>query len=296
MTTAEMIAEVQAALGNRTDFAAPNPGYGRIVGWLNWAQYELCGYYRQRMFPPKRFHILEGDKNFELAPYYIDQTSGYDTTLLYMILDSPSMAFADAYNDAVVTIGTDEAIIVDYDQVTARAYVYPNFSQVWPSGTKYTIRSKKVWLPVVTGLDINQALHTVERLETADEGSSLNHVAWNEIAGISPKSIGTPSKFARRGNTLIFDSAPEESVWLRMYYRRYPTRLLTAFPALSSELPEIWHECIIAGAIYRGFENLMEPARATEKKASFVDMAINRRDDYEVEQQYQKRRMKVRMK
>jgi len=296
MTTAEMITEVQANLGNRTDFTLGNPGYSRIVTWLNWAQYELCGYYRQRLFPPKRFHVLEGDVNFKLGPYYTDQVSGYDTTLSHMVLDSPVLLTADAYNDAVVAIGTDEVIVVDYVAPSAWAYVYPDFSQIWPTGTKYSMRAKKVSLPLITGLDVNQALWTIEKLELADEGSTLTHVAWNEITGTSPKTSGVPSKFARRGNTLMFDSAPEEDIWLRMYYRRYPTRLLTSALSISSELPEIWHECIVMGAVYRGFEKLMEPAKATDAKSEFVDMAVNRRDEYEIEQQYQKRRMKMRMK
>lgn len=296
MTTAEMIAEVQASLGNRTDFVDPNPGYARIVNWLNWSQYELCGYYKQRLFPPKRFHILEGDSNFELGPYYTDQVSGYDTTLLYMTLDNPTLLVNDAYNDAVVTIGTDEVVIVDYVALTNRAYVYPAFSQIWPVGTKYSMRSKKRDILSITGLSLLQAIWTVERLEISDTGIPLEHKAWASVIGQSPAASGTPTVFARRGNSLLFDNAPEESIWLRLYYRRYPTRLLISDVAASSELPEIWHECIVQGAIYRGFEKLMEPMRATAAQARFTDIAINRRDDYEIEQTYQKRKMTVRFK
>ena len=55
MTGAGMEDEVTKALGNRTDLTQ-----ARYLRWLNWAMFDICGFFRKRNFPAKRIHELEG--------------------------------------------------------------------------------------------------------------------------------------------------------------------------------------------------------------------------------------------
>lgn len=289
MTVQEMVDELRAAMGNRTDLVT-----ARYVQWLNWSQYELAGCHKERMFAPRRFHQLEVDYNFALRPLYTDQVSGFDTTLTYMTLDNPTLVTDGAYNDFVVNMGGEERVIVEYVASQARAYVTPAFSQVWPVGTLYSMRQRRTDIQVNIQ-DMQYILWTFERMELAADGTLIENVPWSTLANTDPFASGTPSQFARRGNQLLFNLAPTEEVWVKSRAKIYPTRFLTANLNATPMFPEMWHEVIVQGAVYRGFEKLMEPARAAEAQQRFVDLVINRRDDYEVEQQFQSRRAKMRL-
>jgi hypothetical protein len=59
-------------------------------------------------------------------------------------------------------------------------------------------------------------------------------------------------------------------------------------------IPEAWHEVIILGALWRGHEALMEPERADVARAQYVDEALNRLNQYAIEEEHIERGLRAR--
>jgi len=117
MTTAELIEELAAKLGNRTDITDE-----RYVRWLNWSMLDIGGFHRQKLFPSVWFHELEDTILFTLAPLTGTVVAATGTTVT---LDTTAVAQADYYNDTVIELtdytGTapdgllgQERLILDY--------------------------------------------------------------------------------------------------------------------------------------------------------------------------------------
>ncbi|GAF68097.1 unnamed protein product, partial [marine sediment metagenome] len=119
MTVQEMVDELGASLGNRTDLAE-----ARFVQWLNWAQYDLCGFHQKRLFPPIRFHELERQEVIQtLVDAGTCDAAGGARTIQFQ--SGVAQAAVDYYNEMVVEItgydGTapsglvgQKRLIVDY--------------------------------------------------------------------------------------------------------------------------------------------------------------------------------------
>lgn len=299
MTTQEMIDELQASLGNRTDITA-----ARYTTWLNWAQYDLCGFHRKRMFTPARFRVLEGRV---VANITID--SGLATAQSSTTVTIGSLAGTyddDEFNDCVVKVTAHAAtapdgllnqvrMITDYVGATGQITI----DEVWDTNpdaqTTLEIYRRVFDLETLTGLDPDEDLWVIERLETL-RGTEIEKKDWEDLINVDMTTAiaETPSEYARRGDSIIFDSAIEDELSLRFWYYRYPTLLSSTTPTVECELPEAWHEIVILGAIYRGFEKLMEPDRALEAKAQYVDEATNRITAYQLEDEHIERNLKAR--
>jgi hypothetical protein len=62
----------------------------------------------------------------------------------------------------------------------------------------------------------------------------------------------------------------------------------------TSELPVYWHELLVLGAVYRGFQKLMEPDRAAEAYEQYNREVVNRLDDDELENAFISTGLRVR--
>jgi hypothetical protein len=279
MTTGEMISELRAQLGNRNDILD-----SRYVTWLNWGQYDVCGFHKQRLFSPRRFHALEGDKLFSVP--VLTGTVGGTNSVSTVDLNGLG-ANDDMFNDMVVEVVElgEKRAIFDYAGAGGGyiATVHPDWTVAPTPGQTFNIYTRRASLANDVGLSPQTAIWAIERLEEFADGTQLTPSLWTSLVGLDlANSIGTPSKFARRGNSLLFDYAPEETMYYRMWYYRYPTLLSSATPSVSSELDEFWHEVIVLAATFKGFMALMEPEREASARDAYVKMAIDRTDAFEI--------------
>lgn len=301
MTTAELVDELRRKLGNRTDIADD-----RLVRWLNWSMLDLCGFHRQRVFPSVWFHELEEALLLHIVPESGYAQAGADLTIT---LAASASDVADRFNDTVVAItGYDEVsavtdtpeglvgqerLITDY--TTARVATVDSEWDVNPDEyTEYTIYRRKLIAGVHMPEDFKTNVYAILKLEYAKTGSEVEHVAWESLAHSDPMATGNPGKYSRHGDTLIFDSAPTEPVVFRAWVYNYPPQLDVLVPTGETILPDQWDEVILLGALWRGFESLMEPDRATEAKQQYVDSATNKNSTYAVEAPHIERGIRVR--
>lgn len=299
MTTQELIDELQATLGNRQDITDE-----RYVQWLNWAQYDLCGFHRKRLFPSIRFRALEGKFIMNIPVISgTAQAGGADNAI---ILAAGTTGADDWFVDCVVELtdytGTapdgllnQKRMVVDYDSGSLTITVDEDWDVNPDASTTYSIYRREFDLLTFTSLDPTDELWAVEKMETI-RGTGLDKVDWDELTGLDGTNAlsATPEKFARYENSLMFDYWINEALSLRAFYYRYPTQLDAGAPDVEPIIPEAWHEVILLGAIWRGHEKLMEPDRADVAKAQYIDAAINRLSQYDIEEKSIERGLKAR--
>lgn len=295
MTTAEMVTEIQAGLGNRSDFLSPNPGYSRIFTWLNWSQYELCGFHKQRILSPRRFHCLEGDVTFPTIVFSqsVSQASA-DKSAVFI---NGGNAAAGYYNGWVVSITGYQAgltapagmlnqtrVIRAYDGTPSfLAHVFPVWDVPPDANAIITLYKRVYTISGDLGIDPLVTLWTVERMEKVDDGSEVTQRPWVDLVGMDPKVTAQPGQFGRRGSSLVFDTTPDQVYYFKAYYYLYPPKLTSAALNVSPIFPEYWHQVIVEGALWMGYSKLMEPSRAAEKKQEWTDMAGNKQDEFTIE-------------
>lgn len=299
MTTQQMIDELQLALGNRQDITP-----ARYTQWLNWAQYDLCGFHTKRVFPSLRFRVLEG--KFLMTIPVVTGTAQAGGANNEIILAAATDQADDYFVDCVVKLtaysGTapdslinQTRIIVDYDGATDTATLDEAWDVNPDANTTYEIYRREFDIETFTTFSPRTHLWAIEKLETV-RGSSITKVLWQDLLGLDGRTgtSDTIGKFARRGNTLLLDAWISTATSLRAWYYKYPTELDSTVPDGVSELPEPWHEIILLGGIWRGFEKLMEPARADEAFDKYQDEATNRMNQYQLGDEFIQRSIKAR--
>lgn len=299
MTTQQMVDELQAALGNRQDITD-----ARYVQWLNWAQYDLCGFHRKRAFPSLRFRVLEGKfiMNIPIVTGTAQAGGADNEIILAAATNQVDNYFVDCVVELTAYSGTapdnllnQRRMIVDYDSALSIATVDEDWDVSPDASTTYTIYRREFDIEDFTELDPADELWAIEKMETI-RGTAVDKTTWDKLTGLDGTSAvaETPGEFARRGNTILLDSWIEAALALRAWYYRYPTPLDSTVPAGESELPETWHEIIVLGAIWRGFERLMEPDRADAAFGKYVNMAVNKANQYQIGDEFVSRQMKAR--
>lgn len=309
MTTAEMVSEVQAGIGNRSDFVSPNTGYTRIFSWLNWSQYELCGFHKQRILSPRRFHCLEDDTTFATiaTAQAVAQANPGDLSAVFINNGSSLPSF---YNGWVVSVTGYQAgmtppdgmlnqkrIIRSYDgSPSFLAHVWPVWNVAPDAFTTITLYKRIYTLTGDLGLDPLLTIWTIERMEKIDDGTEIVQKPWVDLVGNDPKLLAQPGFFGRRGASIQFDQTPDQVYYFRAYYYKFPPKLSPSTLTVSPIFPEYWHQVIVEGAIWMGYSKLMEPLRAAEKKAEWVDMAGNKQDEFTIEAKHERRGAVMRLK
>jgi hypothetical protein len=302
MTTQEMITEVSASLGNRTDITA-----ARVVSWLNWSIKRLASFVLHRRIDVKYFHSLEKHLNFQTEILSGTMSSAPASDDRFWLAAAHVSATVDYYKDWVVEI-TDYTGTAP-DGLVGQVRIIPSsltsglcmLSEDWlvtpDANTIYTLY-RRIYPIGVSPLQAENAYSTfwaIQRIERIS-GGELNHKPWLDIVGQNFANIGAPSAFARRGNSLIFDITPNTGIWYRMWYYAYPSAISALNLSGYSDIPEIWHEVIVLGAIYRGHRALMEPDRAAESRATWYDEITNMTDTQDLEGMHVENRIRMRFK
>lgn len=299
MTTQEMIDELQAALGNRQDIAD-----ARYVQWLNWAQYDLCGFHRKRAFPSLRFRALEGKfiMNIPVVTGTSQGTAEDNEIVLAASVDEDDDYFVDCVisltdydGDEPEGLTGQTRMIVGYDGASGTVTVDEDWDVNPDSDTTYEIYRREFDIETFTSLDPRVNLWAIERFETI-RGTEVKKVDWEELINLDGTDAlaDTPTRFARRGNTILFDNWITNALSLRAWYYQYPPMLDDGSPDVESVLPEAWHEVMVLGAIWRGHERLMEPERAEEAFNIYQNEATNRLNQYQIEEEHIERGLKAR--
>jgi len=292
MTAQELRDELHAALGNRSDMTD-----ARYILWLNWALLDVCGFHKRRYFPSRRFHELEGKATFTV-PVVSGTVSGAGDG--YVDLAAGDSEDDDFYNDMVVELtayspSDDDApdglldqkrVITDYANSTNRVTVHTDWDTNPDVSTTYSIYRRIVDISTVVGINPKSSLWAIERLEKVSDGAVLTPQPWDDLVGVDFTQTGEPGSFAHRGDNIIFNTAPESALALRMWYYKYPTLYSTGAMSTESSLPLDWHEVVLQGAIFRGHDRLMEPDRAAEARGRYVDMAVNHMDSFNIERSH----------
>jgi hypothetical protein len=287
-----MVYELRASLGNRTDIVD-----ARYIRWLNWAMLDVCGFHKKRVFPPKRFHILEG--KILLNAQVISGTVAAASDNSFTLEAGDIVAVADYYVDTVVKLtaydetgaGTEtpdnllnqERLITAYDQATGIATVSEDWDVNPDEYTTYEIYRRYFDIVNDIGLNPRMQIWAFEKIEYAEDGSPLSQKSWEILTGADIISgQGLPTEFAWRGSHLVFNNTLNEDKVFRIYYYRYPTLLTETDMDAQCEVPEDWHEVIVQGGTWRGFKALMEPERSQEARELYRDMGINKITSFQI--------------
>lgn len=294
MTTQQLRDELHAALGNRSDLGSDDTRYLR---WLNWSLLDVCGMHKKRWYPPQRFHVLEAKGIFTISVVTGTCQAGADGSVTLAAADSQ---VDDYYNDMIVELtaysGTEpdgllnqKRVITDYATGTKVATIYPDWDVNPDSSTTYSIYRRYIDIGTDIGLSPVSSVWAIQRLEHLDDGAALTHGNWKDFIGKDITETGEPGGFARRGNMLIFDLTPNEDYSFRVWYYKFPTAFAAGSMTAECVLPVNWHEVVFKGAVYRGFEKLMEPERAEEARVSYIQSALERLSTAQLEvEQYQR--------
>jgi hypothetical protein len=278
-----MITELSRSLGNRTDI-----DNARYITWLNWSLLEICGMWKRGIMSPVRFHVLEEYKLFSV--FTVTGSVAAATTTTTMQLETGDMQADDYYNDWVIEITDyDEVgagaeapagllnqvrVIYDYIQSTNICTIAEAWDTTPDAYTSYSIYKKRYDISTDIGISPISSLMSFQRIEQQSDSIELEHVDWHDLLGIAYTTTGNPTRFAHRGSALILDPTPDSAIKYRAYYYRYPVSFTEANLAAECELPIDWHEIIVLGAVYRGFEKLMESDRALAANKMFISAAI----------------------
>jgi hypothetical protein len=306
MTIQQMIDELAASLGNRTDITN-----ARYIQWLNWALFDVCGQHRRRSANSRLFKSLE---RFVMIPVTITTgtvTSATSTTLASSVFSNTNYGFYDNYvieitdfdedgsgvttpsgligqqRIVVYSIPTSETVIVEPPFITTPIATYTTFElyrRIYElSSTDIpTLPTAGVW--------------GIQRLEDIENKTILELQSWETVISADFTTTGTPTAFAHRGNSIVFNVTPVEDKWYRMWYYAYPTLMLESDLTASCDLPVYWHEQIVLGAIYRGFQKLMEPDRAAQALSDYTAAITYRIDQDELENDQIQHALKVKFK
>lgn len=302
MTGQEMLDEVRRSLGNRTDITD-----ARYLLWINWALLDVCGMHRKRLFRPVRFHVLQETSTFSMPVVSgsVGTTVGDDTFEI-----SGDTQADDYYNDMVVVIteydetgaGQDTPdglldqvrLIKDFDGTAHVATITEDWDTNPDEYTSFEIYPVRLSIENHISIDPNDVLWAIQELEYAEDGSKITQDDWMQLINKDVTSVGKPGKFARHGDEVIFDTTHDDEYFVRVYYYRYPTLFTIDTLGNECELPVDWHEAVVMGAVFRGFNKLMEPDRASVAKEMYVDKATNRTDEFSFEASHVQRGMKIR--
>jgi len=301
MTTQEMIDEVRASIGNRQDITDE-----RITTWLNWSLHDVCGFHRKSAYTPRRFPSLEGLIVADISPRTGTLALGA-TASTFVLQGANAVSEDDFYNDWAIEItGYDEAsagqdtpdnlvgqfrYIKDYDGTTATGSVVSSWDVTPDEYTEYTLYNRMVSIADHIG-DPDISIWAIEHVEKVD-GTVLDRAEWRELVGKDQTTSGTtgePIKYGRHGDNLFLDVYSENEDVLRIFYYAFPDTLSVNTPTATTELPAMWDEVIVLGAVARAFGKLMEPDREYNAQQRFEYELINKLGTRQLEEPSMKNR------
>lgn len=306
MTIQQMIDELAASLGNRTDITN-----ARYIQWLNWALFDVCGQHRRRSANSRLFKSLE---RCVMIPVTITEgtvSAATSTTLTSTIFSDTNYGFYNNYVIEITEFDEDGAgietpsgligqkhTIVYSNPTTTQVTVEPPFA-VTPTATYTTFKLyRRIYGLNTTDIPTlpTAGVWGVQKLEDIENKTTLELQPWDDVIKADFTITGTPTAFAHRGDTIVFNITPDEDKWYRLWYYAYPTLMLEADLTASCELPVYWHEQVVLGAVYRGFQKLMEPDRAAQALSDYTAAITYRIDADELENDQIQHSLKVKFK
>jgi len=300
MNVQEMVDEVARSLGNRTDLTT-----ARYVSWLNWSIKRLAAFALRRRVDLKYFHVLEKSLNFQTVVLDGTMNAAPATDNGFWLDLTHVSATVDFYKDCVIEItgysGTapdglvGQIRTIPSSLATGWCYIDTDWDVTPDANTEYSIY-RRIYAIGTSPLAAESTYDTfwaIQRMEKVADGLPLTHKAWEDIVGTSFTAVGNPSAFARRGANIVFDSTPNTEEWFRIWFYAFPTEISADNLTGYSDIPEVWHEAIVLGAVYRGHRALMEPDRAAEARSAWYDELTNMTDEMELEGMHTENRIKV---
>jgi hypothetical protein len=296
ITVSGMVDELSAALGNRTDITDQ-----RYVQWINWALLDTCGFHQRRIFSPQRFRFLE--KRLMFTTYYqiatVDSSTASTVSLTFAQGAVSPVAGGDGY--AIETDEGDDRTVTNYVVATGVLTVATPWDTLPVQGTTVILRKRLYSIPLDFGVTNLWAIDTMYNVE---DGAKLTHEEKERVGYGDMATIGTPAAYYRYGDQIMFDVTPDVVTTYVVLYYAYPTTVTYDYERGAGatwantflELPEYWQEVIVLGAIYRGFERLMEPDRAAEAKKVYDSELVTRMDSYQLESVPAQRSVRMRWK
>jgi len=233
------------------------------------------------------FKNLFGRMNFEHQ--IITGTLDADSTSTTIVLPSGSSTTDDYYNDWVVTVGSENKLLVDYDGSSLTGTLPTSWSTTPESGDTYTLAKNFLWL--LSSSHSFVAYHITLPSETYRYRADGNLVDIlrildledNRELAISPydetyiatlTDTGTPTAYRQIGNTLYLDRVPDEDIWYRIDYLRAPTELSAATD--EPEIPEEFHYGIVLWGRWWGYARQQASPEAYAAKRDLEDFLETR--------------------
>lgn len=117
------------------------------------------------------------------------------------------------------------------------------------------------------------ALRVILSVRNTTLGKKITKTDWRVFDEMSSYSSGPPSRYARFGDTLEFDTLPATAHVVAVKY----AKKVTAFSGSSKSvlLPE-WDEAILLGSIYRVLERIDENDKAEVAKNRYLEFVQSR--------------------
>lgn len=116
-------------------------------------------------------------------------------------------------------------------------------------------------------------LRVILSVRNTTKGKKLDKVDWRIFDSMSSFSSGPPSRYARFGSKIEFDTLPDATDTIKIKFARKVTAISAGQTTLL--LPE-WDEGIVLGAIYRALERVKEYDQAEVAKNRYLEFVQSR--------------------
>lgn len=234
-----------------------------------------------------------GDMHFQ--SYYESGTLDADAPSASTIqLPTGASTTDDTYNGWVITLGSQDRYIVDYDGSTLRATLADDWDTEPDSGDEYEL-AKNFHMMLASG-DGLESYHITKptsgdyvtgnfllplKIVDLEDLVELEKAGRNEAFSSLLTSTGTPTSWYWQGNKLVFNYVPDEQRWYKMEYYRLPKTLSTSTDA--PDIPEYLHYGIVLWGRWWGFARQMGQPEAYAAKKDFEDFMRQRLNLYAIE-------------
>jgi hypothetical protein len=295
MTLNEVREEVKATLGNRSDLTS-----ARLLSWVDLALQHVVSYQRKRVFGHRGFHVLQQLTHFATSVISNDVGSlGNTTSRLHL---TGIAGEDDAYNNYVVKIVKVDSVLegqvrVIYDYTKEGNLA--DISEVLPSAPINTdtveLYKRLYSLETDFGADPADDIYGIEKIIDMDDSIELEQVNWDTLATKDwTASLGEPTKFARRGDSIMFDPTPNTVKHYHFYYYRMPAKLVEGGGTTELEIPRNWHDAVVLNAVWRGRRALQEHDVAVQAWSDFTTFIDNIVASEEIEGRFVQGSLEVR--
>lgn len=304
MTVSELVVEVFELLGEPSDLFPYTTGTTtvdlsvlgtiKILSWINRAYKRIVNW----KFPggdQARFPVQYGEIYFKTCVVSGTVASATSTTA---VLDASAGSTTDEYNGWILKILTGTGagqvrLVVDYD--TGKNATIDHAWDVNPTGTStYALYKRRYYFREPLAPDVSEniplspvnKIAAIHKITDVSSASDLQQAGRIESFSDSMVTSGNPSSYLPLGDSIVFDVAPDETIWYRLEYSKIPDDLtsLTDKPLI----PESFHEALLLYAQWIGLRRSQEwgGAYATKKDIedimstlkSSLEMAFERED------------------